>query len=318
MKGVLDRLAGADPPLRVDPAGSAGPGAGAARVSCGVRGWRRSRTWPTRTSVRMWGCGGGRIGRPPPWSPGTTAPGRSWCPGLLAEGGGRRCGQAVRRRNSTPRRPPGDAGSRRTRRAPASGLLPTGWPSSSAAQRLDDRGDRLVLGEAVQPARHGVDRHEGAARVGQEHHEEGETAGRLRRVRRAGRSGRQPGDREDEQQQDARRRPASPAARRPAGTRSGRRRRTRGRWRPALRTTLAATWPARTAAPPTSSERNRSMMPPVMSLVTLTAVFAEPNPAHSNITPGHDIGDVVGAGVDRAAEEVDEQQHQHDRAASAR
>ena len=32
-----------------------------------------------------------------------------------------------------------------------------------------------------------------------------------------------------------------------------------------LRTTLAATWPARTAAPPMSMDRNRSMIPPFMS-----------------------------------------------------
>ena len=44
----------------------------------------------------------------------------------------------------------------------------------------------------------------------------------------------------------------------------------------ALRATLATTWPARNAAPPTSSERKRSTMPPVMSLETLTAVIDAP------------------------------------------
>ena len=53
-----------------------------------------------------------------------------------------------------------------------------------------------------------------------------------------------------------------------------------------LRTTLAATWPARTDAPATSRDRNRSMIPPVMSVVTLTAVVAAPNPALSSTTPG--------------------------------
>jgi hypothetical protein len=54
----------------------------------------------------------------------------------------------------------------------------------------------------------------------------------------------------------------------------------------ALRTTLAATWPPSTAAPLTSIDRRRSTIPPVMSWLTLTAVVAEPNPAHSRMTPG--------------------------------
>jgi hypothetical protein len=49
-----------------------------------------------------------------------------------------------------------------------------------------------------------------------------------------------------------------------------------------------------------------------MSWLTLTAVVAAPNPAHSSSTPGDDVGDVLDAGVDCAAEQVDEQQHQHD------
>ena len=53
-----------------------------------------------------------------------------------------------------------------------------------------------------------------------------------------------------------------------------------------LRTTLAATCPARMAGPVTSIDRKRSMMPPVMSVVTLTAVIEAPNPAHSSSTPG--------------------------------
>ena len=48
----------------------------------------------------------------------------------------------------------------------------------------------------------------------------------------------------------------------------------------------SATCPARTDDPPTSRDRNRSMMPPVMSVVTLTAVIEAPNPAHSSSTPG--------------------------------
>ena len=33
-------------------------------------------------------------------------------------------------------------------------------------------------------------------------------------------------------------------------------------------------------------DRNRSMMPPVMSWLTLTAVVAAPKPAQSRMTPG--------------------------------
>ena len=54
----------------------------------------------------------------------------------------------------------------------------------------------------------------------------------------------------------------------------------------ALRSALAATWPARIDGPPTSIERKRSTMPPAMSWLTVTAVVAEPKPAHSRITPG--------------------------------
>ena len=43
-----------------------------------------------------------------------------------------------------------------------------------------------------------------------------------------------------------------------------------------LRATLAVTCPARTAAPPTSSDRKRSTIPPVMSWATLTAVIDAP------------------------------------------
>ena len=53
-----------------------------------------------------------------------------------------------------------------------------------------------------------------------------------------------------------------------------------------LRAALAATCPASTAAPPTSIARSRSMIPLVMSWLTLTAVVAELKPAHRRITPG--------------------------------
>ena len=53
-----------------------------------------------------------------------------------------------------------------------------------------------------------------------------------------------------------------------------------------LRATLAATCPASTDAPPMSIDRNRSMMPPVMSRLTDTAVLVEPTAVHSSRTPG--------------------------------
>jgi hypothetical protein len=53
-----------------------------------------------------------------------------------------------------------------------------------------------------------------------------------------------------------------------------------------LRTVLAATWPARIAVPPTSSERKRSMIPPFMSSLTLTAVEDAPKAAQRMRMPG--------------------------------
>jgi hypothetical protein len=49
---------------------------------------------------------------------------------------------------------------------------------------------------------------------------------------------------------------------------------------------LATTCPASTEAPATSIDRNRSMIPPVMSLLTVTAVIEAPKPALSSRTPG--------------------------------
>ena len=50
--------------------------------------------------------------------------------------------------------------------------------------------------------------------------------------------------------------------------------------------TLAATWPDRNGRLPTSMARKRSMTPLVMSRQTVTAVVADPTPAHSSSTPG--------------------------------
>ena len=74
----------------------------------------------------------------------------------------------------------------------------------------------------------------------------------------------------------------------------------------ALRATLAATWPASTAAPPTSIERRRSMIPPVMSWLTVTAVVADAEARAQQDDAGHDVGDVLRADLDRAAEQLDE------------
>jgi len=88
---------------------------------------------------------------------------------------------------------------------------------------------------------------------------------------------------------NARRRPETPsqASGRAAGRNPMRRATVKTRTVEAvLRTMLAATCPARTAGAPTSMDQNRSMMPPVMSWLTVTAVVAEPKPAHNRITPG--------------------------------
>src|SRR3954447_20143660 len=54
----------------------------------------------------------------------------------------------------------------------------------------------------------------------------------------------------------------------------------------ALRTIDATTCPVSTPVGRIGSERNRSMMPPVMSLATSTAVLADPYPAVSRMIPG--------------------------------
>ena len=80
-----------------------------------------------------------------------------------------------------------------------------------------------------------------------------------------------------------------------------------------LRSTLAATWPVRIAPAPISIERNLSMIPFFMSVLTLTAVCAEANPTQSRITPGTTYVTYFAAGVHRAAEQVHEDQHEHHR-----
>ena len=53
-----------------------------------------------------------------------------------------------------------------------------------------------------------------------------------------------------------------------------------------FRATLETTWPLISASGRTSIERNRSMIPLVMSCDTVTAVVAAPNPTHTSSTPG--------------------------------
>src|SRR5215218_3423375 len=94
-----------------------------------------------------------------------------------------------------------------------------------------------------------------------------------------------PGDGHDEHDQDADR--GQPVQRPGAGPEADRERhREDQHGRGDLRTTLAATCPARIDAPATSRDRNRSMIPPVRSVVTPTAVVAAPNPALNSTTPG--------------------------------
>ena len=62
-----------------------------------------------------------------------------------------------------------------------------------------------------------------------------------------------------------------------------------------------------------SIDRNRSMMPPFMSWLTVDRGGGRAERGAQQDHAGHDVGRVFGAGVDRAAEQVDEQQHQHHR-----
>jgi hypothetical protein len=69
---------------------------------------------------------------------------------------------------------------------------------------------------------------------------------------------------------------------------------------------LAATCPASTEAPATSMDRKRSMIPPVMSLLTVTAVIEAPNPALSSSTPGTTFAEDAGGQDGADADQVDQ------------
>ena len=82
----------------------------------------------------------------------------------------------------------------------------------------------------------------------------------------------------------------------------------------ALRATLALTCPAGTAAPPTSSERKRSTIPPDHVVGDAHRRDRRAVARAQQQQAGDDVGHVLRrAGLDRPAEQVDEQQHQHDR-----
>ena len=108
-----------------DPGGAAGCAAGG-----GAEGGRGPGRRP-----RLCVCGAVVVamGRPAPWSPGTTAAGRSWCRCLLAEGwpagAVRSCGGGTARRRRPPRRP----GCRGTRRPPAGGWSRAGGRGAGRA-----------------------------------------------------------------------------------------------------------------------------------------------------------------------------------------
>ena len=74
----------------------------------------------------------------------------------------------------------------------------------------------------------------------------------------------------------------------------------------------ARRWPSRdrrgTAAPLTSSERRPVDDPAVMSFATPTAVDRRAEAGTQHQQPRDDVGHVAGAGVDRATEQVDEEQ----------
>ena len=85
----------------------------------------------------------------------------------------------LRAGTSSPTRPARPRGSAGTSRAPTIRSLPSSVPSQERPDGLDDRRERLVLGDPAQPRRHGVHRHERARQVGQEQQDEAVAAGRL-------------------------------------------------------------------------------------------------------------------------------------------
>ena len=200
-------------------------------------------------------------------------------------GGRRDPDQAVRRRNSTPGggdrdgEDAGAPGQRRPRvRADRRG-------QQQAAQRLDHRRHRLVLREALDPRRHRVDGDERAARVGQEHDHEREAVGGLGRLRDQADRRRQPGHGEHEREQDAD--GGEPVQRRGVGPEPDRERdpeHEHGRGGVAQRAGRHVPDEDRRPADVHRAEAVDDAS--VMSWLTVTAVVAEPKPAHSRITPG--------------------------------
>ena len=196
--------------------------------------------------------------------------------------------QRVRLRNSTPANVIETVSSPAHQASACHGARPGRRAQQQAAERLDDRRDRLVLGEALEPRRHRGDRDERAARVGQEHHEEREAVGRLGRPR-------QQADRPPRARTARARRPAGRRRRRPTRARSacgpeadaaGRR---RGRARSRRR--CARRWPPRGPA--------------------RTAGAADVQRAEAVDDPaGHVVGDADRG--DRRAEAGAQQQHARD------
>ena len=213
-----------------------------------------------------------------------------------------------------PTPPPTRRGSPRTTRARSTGASPTGVPSSSPRSVSMIGVTGWCAAKPCSHDGHRVDRDERAAGVRQEHHEEREPVRRLGRAGEQADRGGQPRHGEDEREQD--RRPTASQASGVgvrAGSRAPRATPITSTVDATLRATLAATWPASTAGPPTSIERKRSMIPPVMSCADAHRGRRRAEAGAQQDDARHDVGDVVVPGLDRAAEQVDEHQHQHHR-----
>src|SRR5215831_4443947 len=153
------------------------------------------------------------------------------------------------------------------------GVAPDGGAEQQAPQGLDDRGERLVLGEPAHPGRHGGGRHEGAADERQYHHDERQAVGARRVLASSPKA--------TVSQVRARviraNTPAAaihstlfavgrkPSANAPATTST-----------PLIRVRMRPprTGPVRTEVRTMAMVRNRAMMPSVISVDTLTAVIS--------------------------------------------
>ena len=186
--------------------------------------------------------------------------------------------------------------------------------SEQVADRVDDGGHRLVLGEGAHRAGHGVGGHEGRADERQEDERVGERARAVHGLRGQARDDGEPGQRQGEQHQDAGdREPGQHAGPRAEAHERGRRSTTTTS-EIRLATSEVSTCAHSTDERAIGMDWNRSKMPLFMSSEEPVRGVGDARRDRDQQDAGQQVVHVlVRPGVDRAAEHVDEQQHDGDR-----